>query len=407
MCNDYYEDIYSKHLDASVDSGLKPLLKRGLRWLPWVGRGYAGSAEKILLVGESHYADDQDSTKVNGKIADVSKNERYTREVVAECPINADWPNKTYDNIPRMLLATSLTDKGKRGRLWEQIAFYNFVQRVVNYSNDERPSDDDFYDGWRVYKLLVEALRPKVCIFLGVQASNSFNRAMTDMGLSHGEIQWGEPLNGVYRRNGGSVTLNGDTIATHFVKHPSRFFRWKDWNRYLHNTIPTQMVGLNATVLGTRGFVQEDSAEEIGAVVPVVTAKTRGIPTHLSHKPIIACNYSNIIDSEDTKYLSIGRAQYDQQSASVKAFRHSGTRWSRQSEEVPIHRLGYMMQLLLSAIRLSQTDGPPLQTALREEIIYAEELGFLRAEFHASREELIKSIKAIKALIDGIDLEKI
>ena len=84
-------------------------------------------------------------------------------------------------------------------------------------------------------------------------------------------------------------------------------------------------------------------------------------PTHLQHKPIIAVNDYGKIDAQfadktDVVALSIGEAQYDDynndnnKEISLKIWRHTGERWSRQSEELPIHRCIDLNILLLSAL---------------------------------------------------------
>lgn len=71
------------------------------------------------------------------------------------------------------------------------------------------------------------------------------------------------------------------------------------------------------------------------------------IPTTLKHKPVITCeNYSNIdghnaYDSE-TQGLSLGLAQWNDRGnvdISAKVWRYTGEKWSRQSEELPLHRV--------------------------------------------------------------------
>jgi len=71
------------------------------------------------------------------------------------------------------------------------------------------------------------------------------------------------------------------------------------------------------------------------------------IPTNLKHKPVIVSdNYENIdgryaYDS-DAKGLSLGLAQWNDRGRvdiSAKVWRNTGERWSRQSEELPIHRV--------------------------------------------------------------------
>lgn len=78
-------------------------------------------------------------------------------------------------------------------------------------------------------------------------------------------------------------------------------------------------------------------------------------PDHLSHKPIIVVNGYDRIDGHyagktDAMALSIGIAQYDSNEISAKIFRHSGVKWSRQSEELPIHRNLDLTILILSTM---------------------------------------------------------
>jgi hypothetical protein len=71
------------------------------------------------------------------------------------------------------------------------------------------------------------------------------------------------------------------------------------------------------------------------------------IPTTLKHKPVITCeNYQNIDGREaynsDTQGLSLGLAQWNDRGKidiSAKVWRYTGEKWSRQSEELPLHRV--------------------------------------------------------------------
>lgn len=71
------------------------------------------------------------------------------------------------------------------------------------------------------------------------------------------------------------------------------------------------------------------------------------IPTYLKHKPVIVSeNYENVdgryaYDS-DAKGLSLGLAQWNDRGRvdiSAKVWRYTGEKWSRQSEELPLHRV--------------------------------------------------------------------
>ncbi len=71
------------------------------------------------------------------------------------------------------------------------------------------------------------------------------------------------------------------------------------------------------------------------------------IPTSLKHKPvIISQNYENVDGRHayhsDAKGLSLGLAQWNDRGKveiSAKVWRYTGEKWSRQSEELPLHRV--------------------------------------------------------------------
>lgn len=71
------------------------------------------------------------------------------------------------------------------------------------------------------------------------------------------------------------------------------------------------------------------------------------IPTVLKHKPVIVSeNYENVDGryayNSDAKGLSLGLAQWNDRGkvdVSAKVWRYTGEKWSRQSEELPLHRV--------------------------------------------------------------------
>jgi len=71
------------------------------------------------------------------------------------------------------------------------------------------------------------------------------------------------------------------------------------------------------------------------------------IPTTLKHKPVIVCeNYENVDGKyayhSDAKGISLGLAQWNDRGKldiSAKVWRYTGEKWSRQSEELPLHRV--------------------------------------------------------------------
>jgi hypothetical protein len=84
-------------------------------------------------------------------------------------------------------------------------------------------------------------------------------------------------------------------------------------------------------------------------------SNTIKVPNNLKHKPIYEINNYNLIDGQyagesDAVGLSIGLAQWNERGRmdiSAKVWRHTGDqskgyeggKWSRQSEELPLHRV--------------------------------------------------------------------
>lgn len=81
------------------------------------------------------------------------------------------------------------------------------------------------------------------------------------------------------------------------------------------------------------------------------------IPTTLKHKPVyVAENYEEVdgrsAGNTDAKGLSLGLAQWNDRGkvdVSAKVWRYTGEKWSRQSEELPMHRVLDLALLILSA----------------------------------------------------------
>jgi len=95
------------------------------------------------------------------------------------------------------------------------------------------------------------------------------------------------------------------------------------------------------------------------------------IPRHLSHKPIYVMEEYNTIDgyfneaTTDARGLSIGIAQWDKgynKDISAKVWRYTGEKWSRQSEELPLHRVLDLAIMICNVKKCIVTDS------LREQI---------------------------------------
>jgi hypothetical protein len=127
-------------------------------------------------------------------------------------------------------------------------------------------------------------------------------------------------------------------------------------------------------------------------------------PTHLKHKPIISVNDYEKIDSiyannSDVKALSIGEAQYDIKQISLKIWRHTGKKWSRQDEEIPIHRNLDLSILLLGSLLTDVSSKYP-STSLREEITKENKVVEIQDNYKANENFLKPRLEELKSVLD-------
>lgn len=112
------------------------------------------------------------------------------------------------------------------------------------------------------------------------------------------------------------------------------------------------------------------------------------VPKHLRHKPIVAVENYEDIDAQwakntDTKALSVGIPQwcngnYDPDSGlSIKVWRHNGSKWNRNCEEVPVHRVLDMATLFVGAL-LHEPKAHYCSTSLHEKVVDADNFHLVR-----------------------------
>jgi hypothetical protein len=137
--------------------------------------------------------------------------------------------------------------------------------------------------------------------------------------------------------------------------------------------------------------------DEENAVAPDIN-----LPHHLDHKPVYAMPYQRFDGiyrgNSDASYISVGLSQWDEKDLSVKIMRHTGGKWTRQAEELPIHRVLdaaiFLVKVLLdrsdSTIELESnlfTDQGQAIRIIREELS-AEEAEVFEA-FLVEKEDLL------------------
>lgn len=205
-----------------------------LTWYPWIGSNYIEN--RLLIVGESHYAQGEDGNFDLKCYNDYLLDKNSTKNIVEQLINGSSWI--FFRNTYNALLGTENIDKEA---FWSNVAFYNFIQRPMQTIKD-RPTKSDYYCGWNVFYELMKFIKPSHCLFLGSGSAKYLYPAMkgkNDIIFSDTKCtieQWHKKIGPYLGKIAHLEYDNVDTEIT-FIKHPSSYFKKDDWNNYLMGRI--------------------------------------------------------------------------------------------------------------------------------------------------------------------------
>lgn len=197
-------------------------------WTPWKGDSYLESKYKLFLIGESHYSVDDNGNFDKACYDDFISNKNTTIDVVNRFLNSTDeW--KLFTNTHKVLFGSSKV--GVRD-FWSKVMFYNFIQRPMK-SKTERPSPIDFKGSYEYFFEILNNYPVNTCIFLGNSSRHYFNEQLKKYG--NGYTLTHEQNFKVGRYGGSKKTIAKDEkiINVYFIKHPSKYFSWVQWNKFL------------------------------------------------------------------------------------------------------------------------------------------------------------------------------
>ncbi|MFC6269462.1 hypothetical protein [Frigoriflavimonas asaccharolytica] len=229
-----------------INTQKDPIFKKypNLKWLPWIGKDYFENDEKLLIIAESQYAQGETKEQYENDLALVN-NPNFTRNAVQQTQIENHYKHLALDNFLKAVFGNSTINKEK---LWQEIAFYNFVQRTMDYSSFdgnkyEQPTIADFDEGWKVFADVIKILKPTDCIFIGVTAATSFERMMDALNIQRTERIYQDKINSAKPATT-SVIIDGLKTNISFIKHSSAYFSPESWRPFLmenHSEIITDL----------------------------------------------------------------------------------------------------------------------------------------------------------------------
>lgn len=209
----------------------KELQEVGVKFLPFVGDNYehgisfddegnlvlgtaAEPGKKVLVLGESHYCDEELSDE------ELSS---FTRDVL-DCYLNSkerySWM-RTFLKFERALF-NKVTDIKDRKNIWNHLMFYNYLQRPLHGTRmagdleDYKDAADPFFAILKIYK-------PDYIIVWG-------RRLFANLPYENGVE--GEYMPSV-DMNSWSYQIDGLTIKILPIYHPSVGFSWDYWHEVI------------------------------------------------------------------------------------------------------------------------------------------------------------------------------
>jgi hypothetical protein len=218
----------------SISENLNFKSIHNLKWHPFIGNNYFNISEenKMLIVGESHYNDGTEKSKQT--VDDVD----FTKDMIQENAIeDEDWGTKIIPNFHKAMFGDNDFDAEK---FWNLVSYYNFIQRPMQ-TIGERPSPNDFSEGWKTFFDLIKVIRPKTCLFIGVLASNQLMSAISESNFICKEFISGEKINRTHSRKVTLLDSENNEINILFIQHTSQYFSWSNWNDYLKSELSSQL----------------------------------------------------------------------------------------------------------------------------------------------------------------------
>lgn len=177
---------------------------------PWVGEYYENPRHvlhKTLILGESNFTE---PSKFNSGLVqecvrdDMSTDRSRERDTTGFC---------RFSTKIRRIIFGSKESVGPAG-LWQDVAFYNFVQTLVGGAARMRPTQEMWDESVPAFVEIVTALKPTKILVLGKANWNNL--------LAHVEHEAVESYKCLLK-------IGSDRVAAGYVNHPSSSLSYSKW----------------------------------------------------------------------------------------------------------------------------------------------------------------------------------
>ena len=221
-------------MDDSFDRAFETM---GLPWLPWVGIGYREAETKTLILGESIYAYGDGGETVRNRI--LEKQSLRQRHMAHGILANPKFKSAYLRNFERAVFLKKKPTGAQQKLLWSQVIFHNLVPRLL-HSRRQRPTDEDYTNGWKIFLELAKVVQPQRCLVYGLESKkiDALMRLLDSPDTSH-KIAQKKQRHAAISGNRPitlSILINGRRLDVLCMRHPSSFFSWDKWGLFLRET---------------------------------------------------------------------------------------------------------------------------------------------------------------------------
>lgn len=206
-----------------------------VRFLPWVGKDYQTGGifkKRILVLGESHYCGRCDRKECENAFHECCRD--LTKNTILKFLNKPDghknWM-KTNTKFEHSLVGKSKTTEKEAIKIWNSIAFYNFLQYAVE-KNRKAGEYDAYEAAEEPFFQVLDTLKPELIIAWGK------TRLYDNM---PGGERWIDCENLVVENyaipNGKYRLSNGNAVPIVFINHPSSGYNLKFWHKVINKFI--------------------------------------------------------------------------------------------------------------------------------------------------------------------------
>lgn len=220
------------YIDTSFDQQFDA--RPSLPWWPWVGRDFATSSTRTLVVGESIYEWSEEDRATFEKRYEQKSGLRETHRRHA---MAFDRNSPYVRNIERAVFGRSRPQESQKLGFWTSVAYHNLVlEALPSRKRKHRPTLAHFVKGWEEVLELCELLSVEQILVYGVSSAYALREVCKSRALPCTVQKSGAAVSNCRPRIG-VVQTRERNIKLVFIRHPSEYFSWEGWSPIIRSNL--------------------------------------------------------------------------------------------------------------------------------------------------------------------------